>query len=314
MLCFSRKTVATFFLFLAGNLFAANTPVINFENILENSFSDSSGQLTFEDYTVAFAPDPPFNGIAAVVDPAGKVVAKFEFYPDYINSQGVFARIRTKAIGPAEVKLTEPGVYTLVFVVSGQPVTRMPVRLLQTSAGDDPFNPVKTFGFDGYWRTMAHFTTVTAGRGGLAPELTLWLGGMDLPPGVNRDMFRVALLRDGKEVAHSKRTQGVITNGHFKRRRTFLFHPHTEKESPNAIVFSLQDMKTNGAYEVLVSRVSDGKTIRSYDFNVVNGAITPLPQTVLGYQPATDYILPRVLKRGTTSLEMIEAIWIRDGG
>jgi hypothetical protein len=197
MLYFSRIMVATILMFLTGSIFAANPPVINFENILETNFSDSSGQLTFGDYTVAFAPTPPFNGIAAVVDPAGKVVAKFEFYPDYINSLGVFARIRTKSIGPAEVTLTEPGVYTLVFLVSGQPVTRMPVRLLQTSAGDDPFNPVKAYSFDGYWRTMAHFTTITAIRGGPAPELTLWLGGMDLPLDANRDMFRVALMRDG---------------------------------------------------------------------------------------------------------------------
>ena len=86
---------------------------------------------------------------------------------------------------------------------------------------------------------MAHFTTITAVRGGLAPELTLWVGGMDLPPDATRDMFRVALLRDGSEVAHNKRTQGVIPAGHFKRTRTFLYHPHSNKESPNAPVAGL---------------------------------------------------------------------------
>ena len=137
---------------------------------------------------------------------------------------------------------------------------------------------------------------------------------MDLPPDVSRDMFRVALLRDGSEVAHSKRTQGQITTGHFKRTRTFLFHPHSQKESPNVPVFSLQDLKVDGAYEVRVTRKSDGKMIRSYDFDVAGGVITPLPQTQLGYEPASDYVLPRVLKRGATTLEMVEAIWIRDGG
>ena len=307
-----RSGVAVAILLLAGNLFAANLPVINFENILETDFDDSSGRLVFGDYTVAFAPDPPFNGMAAVVNPAGEVVGQFEFYPDYTNKVGVFAQIRVKAVGPAEVTLTEPGVYTLVFVVNGQAATRMPVRLVQASAGDDPFNPVKSYAFDGYWRTMAHFTTITAITGGPAPELTLWVGGMDLPPDATRDMFRVALLRDGNEVAHSKRTQGVISSGHFKRTRSFLYHPHSKKESPNAAIFSMQDLLVDGAHEVRVTRVSDGKMIRSYDFDVAGGAITPLPQTQLGYEPASDYVLPRVLKRGATGLDMVEAIWIQD--
>ena len=71
MLCILRSGVAAAILLLAGKLFAANPPVINFENILEMAFDDSSGRITFGDYTVAFAPDPPFNGMAAVVDPVG---------------------------------------------------------------------------------------------------------------------------------------------------------------------------------------------------------------------------------------------------
>lgn len=45
----------------------------------------------------------------------------------------------------------------------------------------------------------------------------------------------------------------------------------------------------DGAYEVRVTRKSDGKMIRSYDFDVAGGAITPLPQTQFGYEQASDY-------------------------
>jgi hypothetical protein len=288
---------------------AGNAPSFDYQNIMDTYFDDTAGLISFGDYTVAFAPEESFDGFVAVLDAAGQEKGRFAFFPDYQNREGVFARVRAQ--GPADVTLTEPGIYTIVFVVGGQPVSRFPVRLEQTSQGDDPFSPQKTYRFDGYWRTMAHFTTRTF-KDEPVPELTLWVGGKDLPVDASKGRFRVSLLRDGERIGHSQHTQGFIPTGHFKRTQISIYHPHAEKESPNARLITWKDLGKDGAYEVVVTRLSDGQQIRSFDFDVVDGKIKPMARAVLGFQPPTDFVLPRVLRRGSTALDMGEAIWIED--
>ncbi|MBT8077536.1 MAG: hypothetical protein KJO31_03125 [Gammaproteobacteria bacterium] len=288
---------------------AQYAPAIDFESIMNGYFDDESGLINFTDYRVAFAPEAPFNGLVAVLDAEGTIVGQHKFFPDYANREGVFAVIR--AVGPADVTLTTPGLYTIVFVVNNQPVTRFAVRLEETGSGDDPFDPVKKYGFDGYWRTMAHLTMKTW-KDEQVPEITMWAGSKDLPAGKRQDMFVARLLRDGEMVAHSRETTGHIAQGHFEPKYVSMYHPHTRRQIPNAELFMLKDWQVDGAYEIEVIRQSDGKKIRSYDFDVVDGEIQSIPQSQLGYESATDFVLPRVLRKGGTALEMIEAIWIQD--
>jgi len=285
-------------------------PAVSFNSILNTYFDDSSGQISFRDSIVAFVPEGPFKGMVAVVDAEGKAVAKFEYF-DSIMREGVFGRVKVK--GLAEVKLTTPGIYTIVYLIDGKPVTRMPVRLRQTGSGDDPFNPVKTFAFDGYWRTHAYFTMTTY-NDEPAPELNFWVGGIDLPEGETKDRFFAELIHDGKMVAHTKRTQGFIGSGHFKITKASLFHPHEYKRTANAELYMLSDLMKDGSYELKVTRTSDQAMIRSFDFVVKDGKFVPLKQTALDFDPHVDFILPRVVKRGANMFQLIEATWIRDGG
>lgn len=120
---------------------AANPPAIDFETIMNTYFDDESGLISFQKYRLAFAPEEPFNGLVGVLDAEGNVVGQHKFFENYKNSEGVFATIQ--AVGPADVKLTKPGLYTIVFAVNNKPVTRFLVRLEQTSAGEDAFDPEK---------------------------------------------------------------------------------------------------------------------------------------------------------------------------
>ncbi|MFQ5644091.1 MAG: hypothetical protein ACE5FQ_10410 [Thiogranum sp.] len=246
----------------------------------------------------------------AVLDADNKIVAHFSYYEDYRGREGVYAVAPVKA--PADVTLTKPGVYTIAYVVNNKPATRMPVRLVQTSAGDDPFDPQKKFSFDGYWRTFAFITTDKEWKGEKFPNIHAWAGGMDLPAGKRRDTLIFSLFRDGELVAHSKRGVGVIQPGHFRRVRSPLYHPHPEGRSANAEPFVLKDWLVDGIYELRVNRMSDKAALRSYDFRVGNGRIEHHPRSKSGYQPQADYIAPRVQKPGATSLELIEAFWIED--
>tara|TARA_R110002049_G_scaffold182041_2_gene349577 strand:- start:7361 stop:8308 length:948 start_codon:yes stop_codon:yes gene_type:complete len=298
--------LCTLFLF---SVHADNSPAIDFESIMNSYFDDTTGLISFGDYRIAFAPEGKFNGFVAVLNAKGEIVAQHKFFEDYANRQGVFATIRT--VGPADVTLTEPGLYTIVFVANDQPVTRFPVKLEQTSSGDDAFNPENTYRFDGYWRTRAHLTLKTYKEEPF-PELTMWLGGKDLDEGSNKDLFFATLLRDGEVVAHSKRTTGFISDGHFEPKYVSFYHPHEKNKEVNAELFMLKDWTIDGSYEISVARKSDGGKIRSYDFNVTDGKIQAMAASQLGYKPNTDFILPRVQKKGATSLEMSKAIWIED--
>lgn len=285
------------------------SPTFDFESVLNTYFDDTSGLISFQGGRIIFAPDEPFKGQIAVLNSANEIVADFSFYEDYSVKNGVYAE--ATAITPADVKLTRPDLYTIVWLVDGKPVTRLPVRLEVASEGNDPFNPGKTYRFDGYWRTFAFLTDIS--KPDDIPELHYWVGGKDLAPGKETGRPFVALYRDGEMVAHMKKQgPGHFRVGHFEQERTFLYHPHKRKESPNARYFQLKDWLVDGTYEIQVTREADGKMIRSFDFRVSGGKFEPHPRTKLGYQPQTDYIAPRVQKKGSTALELEEAFWIQD--
>jgi len=283
-------------------------PAFDFEAMLDTWFSGDNGLLRLGDYVVAFAPEGQFRGQAAVINDRNEVKATFEFFPDYVLREGVFGKVRV--VGPADVQLTEPGTYFLIFLVDGQPVSRLPFVLKQTGAGDDPFNPQKTYAFDGYWRTTAHLT-MTAPYEPTTPMVNFWVGGLDLPAGATKDTLFLELLRDGAVVAHSKHTSGHVAAGHFKRQALPLFHPH-ERKNANPDVFTLADWLVDGKHELRVTRGSDSTVIRSFDFEVRDGRFAPLPQTDMAYEPAFDYMVPRVVRKHGNTFEMIEAVWIQD--
>lgn len=284
-------------------------PTFDFDALLNTYFDDESGLISFQDGRVIFAPEGSFNGQIAVLNSANKIVANFSFYNEYKVKNGVYARAMVQT--PADITLTQPGIYTIVWMVDDKPVTRLPVRLEIAAGGDDPFNPGKKYRFDGYWRTFAFLTNVAVSED--MTELHYWLGGKDLAPGKKTGKPFVVLYRDGKMVAHNKKQgPGIIRAGHFDRAKTLLYFPHDIKKEANAIPFRLKDWLVNGKYEIRVTRLSDGEKIRSFDFKVINGKFEAHPRTKFGYEPQTDFIAPRVQKKGSTILELEEAIWIED--
>ncbi len=285
-------------------------PALDYEHLLDTYFDSQSGLISFQSARIIFAPEGKFKGQVAVLDASNKVLGHFTFYEDYKVKSGVYAMAMAKA--PADITLTTPGVYTIAYLIDGKPATRLPVRLVQTSAGDDPFNPQKTFRYDGYWRTFA-LIRMNKWKGDKWPEIYYWLGGADLPAGKNRASQIATLFRDGTIVAHSKRTMSdAIQPGHFRKVRNQLYHPHPAGKEPNALPFLLKDWLVDGIYELRINRLEDKVALRSYDFKVSNGAIEPHPRSKLGYEPHIDYIAPRVQKRGSSSLELEPAIWIED--
>ena len=283
-------------------------PMFEWENVLDTFCHGATGTVRFGDYVVGFAPEAAFRGEAAVVSATGKTIARFSFHEDYKARAAVFGRVQIK--GPAEVQLTEPGNYALVFTVAGQPATRLPFALKAAAGGNDPYGGgARAFVFEGPWSRYAHLVMKPA-RDQLIPHLTVWVGGADLPGTARQDLFSVSLLRKGATVARSKKSQGAIAAGHYKRAELPLFHPHEDRQSHAARAFTSADWLVDGPHELRVTRQSDGAVLRSFPFKVAQGAITPLTRTQPSFTPRTDFITPRIVRKNTNTFEMIEAIWL----
>ena len=275
---------------------------------MDSFFGKDNGLIVFGQYDLVFAPEGPAKAVVGVVNSNGDVLAQHAFLPNYRVREGVFARLAVD--GPADLQLSEPGIYTMVFVVDGKPITRFPFILKQTGAGDDPYNPKKTYAFDGYWRQLAHITTSTLNDEPI-PIFSVWLGGLDLPaPEARQGFYRANLYRNGTLLAHTNRAADSYSSGHFKRRKFTLFHPHEEHQEVNARQLRMKEMLIDGEYELVLERKPDGVKLRHFKFTVADGKITPLARTQLGFDPAVDFIVPRVTKKGSTVYEFVEAIWI----
>lgn len=305
------RTLSLILSFMVPMAHAAPAPAFTYQSMLNTYFDDKTGLISIRNIDLAFAPQQAINAAVALVDSKNTVIKTHKFYPDPRWRAGVFARL--SEVGPADFNITQPGIYNLVFLIDGKPVSRLPVKLEQTSAGDDPFSPDKTFRYIGLWQIYAYLTTNREWKGKPFPELNLWVGGKDLASGQDKDMFNVVLKHKGKVLAHSKETQGFISNKHYQATGISLYHPHTKKQIPNAIPFDLSDWtKSDGEYTVEAYRKSDGAQIRSFSYMVKNHKIVPIKASELNYEPRIDYVVPRVTIKGASKYEFKEAIWLKN--
>ena len=282
-----------------------------FEPMLDIYFDNKSGLIAFHGsgYDLAFPPAEPLNAVIAVVDDSDTVVESFPFRREYVNRTENGAIARAMMEGTAEITLSEPGVYNIVFMIDGKLVSRLPVALERVEIGDDPFDRETHYRYFGLWERYAYLS-MDNWQGEDWPHLTFWAGLRDFEKPGHALPFLVELHRNGALVAHSKRTQGTIPYEHYDRIESPLYHPHDRKSSANARPFPAAEWTREGDYTVTVTRQSDGQAIRRFAYTARDGAIQPRPETRFGYQPAIDYRPPRVRDKSSTGYDFKEAIWI----
>ena len=292
------------------HVLGAPEPAFTYQSMLNTYFDDESGLISIRDIDLAFAPEGEINAAVVVTDAENTVIKSYKFYPEPRFREGVFARL--SEVGPADFKLTEPGVYNIIYLIDGKPVSRLAVILEETSAGDDPFDPVKTYRFLGMWQVYGYLTMNTW-KDEPFPELHFWLGGKDLAEGETKDMFSAKLKnKDGEVVAHSKETQGFFSEGHYEDTKISLYHPHTKREIPNAMPFMLSDWtKNDGQYTLEITRNADDQLIRRFHVTVEEGEIQGLAASEMDFEPRVDYIVPRVMPKGANQYGFVKAIWLQ---
>ena len=305
-------------LLLAATLFSSYAiadgpkPAFDFEHLLNSKFHATSGMLMLDRYIVGFAPENATTELLLFND-KNEIVAQNKFWDDAQERHGIWSVVKPQP--PQQIKLDKPGIYQMLFRVNGEPATRFPFRLVQTSAGDDPFNPQKTYAFDGLWKRYAsvRLKDYTFKRNGTAPKFTVWTGQFDLAQGEKKGRFSAELSLDGKVVAESnKGKDGFIANEHYRAESFTLVVPHEKKDATNAPPYLLEDY-ADGDYRLRIVRQPDGHVLRDFELSVVDGKISPLAQSELNHEPHIDYLMPRVDDDSTRNVfQMEEAIWLMD--
>ncbi|MFA5633230.1 MAG: hypothetical protein WC997_17110 [Porticoccaceae bacterium] len=299
-----RRTVCAFL--LAGSALAQQLPSIAFESLLDTPFHPS-GVLAFDNLDVVFAPPPPVQGRIDVVKiKGGETIASFNSLPDYRMADKAFARMAF--VGPAHAQLNEPGAYEVRVFINGTLATAMPFTA-RVSGADDPFNPDKTWAYEGPWSKWGYFTMRPL-RDTEVIDLVYWTGKEDLAPGTTKDALQAKLLRGGKVIAHSSGYKGHIANERFRRHDLTLYEPHEAAKEPNPVPLSIANLMEPGKYELRLERGSDNKVLRTFRFSTKDGRIVPHSRTDLKHNPATEFIAPRVLKKGTSSYEFVAVEWL----
>jgi hypothetical protein len=305
--------LATLALFMCTASFAQTAkaqpePAFIYESLLNTYFDNESGLISFTEYDLAFMPEGKLNASVAVVNSENTVVKSFPFFEEYRYIEGVFGKAQVK--GPADVTLTEPGVYNIVFIIDGNPVSRLPVILEQTSEGDDPFDPVKKYRYRGLWQVYGYLT-MNEFKEEIHPTLTFWVGMQDLAEGETKDMFTATLKRGEEVIGHSKETLGYISNEHYKRVDIDIFKPHERRGIPNAQFVTLDEWTKPGEYTLEITRNSDNQLIRKFHFTSEEDKIQPLANSAMDFDPHIDYIVPRVTNRSTQNYDFEESIWVK---
>ncbi|MFC2953221.1 hypothetical protein ACFOOP_14895 [Marinicaulis aureus] len=286
---------------------AANSqgPTVGLDSILQTKIY-YSGFLGFNEYDLIFAP-PGQVDAKVVIKSKNDPVAEFGFFPDYRYREGVFARMQP--VNHSEYTFT-PGEYVMEFYVSGELATRTPFKVVADAPSGDAFNPEQTFRFVGPWQDFAYLT-FTPFKDTETVNFSFWAGSGDLSAGQTRAPVNAKLTRNGKLVAHSKVTQGMLDHEMARRHTLLLFHPHERKDEANVPALTKTDLQENGNYKLTLELTETGEVIRSFSFKAKGGELVPLPRTVLGYTPRADYIAPRVVKAGSSNYEFVEAYWLQ---
>lgn len=282
-------------------------PAVDYTSLLNMKFH-GNGSVRFGDANLAFAPADTVNASVKVVDAAGNVVGKYDYFPDYVYTVTSFGRIRVKGLG--EVQMQKSGKYFIEYTVSGKASTRFPFSVTVKGSGD-AFHPNKKFSFEGSWRSLGYIW-MRQYKNTALPDVVFWTGRADLRPGTTNDKSIAKLFRNGKMIAHSKRSAGYITDEHYKESSHAFLAPHEARKEAVAAPFTKEKFLVDGNYNIRIERQSDNALLRNFAFTVANGQVKQLPNSVLGYQPNSDFLVPRVPIVGNSSYAFRPAIWIED--
>jgi len=308
IMMFFRQFLASLaaLVFAATSLAAQNSPSVSLSSVMNYRIFEN-GNMRIGDTDIAFAPPDNPQMQVEIRSATGGQIASFPFYDTYRLQAAVFGR--AVADGQATHQFA-PGDYVLDYKVKGQLVTSVPFSVSKASSSDDPFAPGASYRFTGPWQKWAYIAPDRQ-RSGEAASLFFWAGANDVDTSATGSrQFIAKLYRGNSLIGHSKRRSGIITNNWMQRHKSVFLKPHPVGFRGTADIIPISELMKPGSYRIEVELTDTGETVRTFSFSSANGAITPHPRSVLGYQPQADYVFARGPGIRTQRYDWREINWI----
>ena len=281
-------------------------PAIEYHSFMDMRFYENQGGFLVERLEVVFPPAGVKKGTFVISKASGEVVKTVPLRLQApLDTFTVFGMFEPDGV-PGNANVGEPGDYVLSVKIGDQTLTKLPFSL-KREASSDPFNPKTTFVREGPWRDLAYFSSRTDDP---ASHLvfTWWTNMREIPAGNPRPLVTLHIMRGAQEIA-TTRSPVVLSQTDWQYFNQ-EFHFPMEKQ---VRWMTLADLtKQDGDYTI-VAKVN-GKQFKSYKAQVRGGQLQRLPQNQLGFEPATDFISPRMVdtSAGTTSrYVMKDTFWVR---
>lgn len=176
-----------------------------------------------------------------------------------------------------------PGEYTMSVVMGGKEISAYKFSMASEKGGD-AFDPKNELVRTGPW-SKAAFLVGPVEDAGQSLEIGLWLSTREVGGAPRKQIpYTMHLLNGAKQIGL---VEGVISTSAWE-----YFHPEFRTGHGGGPIKWGAFMNSPGAYTIELR--ADGKTLRSYKFQVAGGKVNRIPSNELGYTGA-DALPPQSL-------------------
>lgn len=291
---------------------ASQTPCVDTDQLLDTIDTiDGTTKFLFLGGHGAFFPEEVFydgrnltkdkNQAYLILGKGGEEIERWTMLVE--KSIGVFCRYRT--VGPsASYAFTEAGDYSLSVAIDDRTLTSVPFTVQIKSSGD-PFDPKTMALTDSALMHWAQLRVRDPKSSGANVEVVFRLRGDEfaVPPKENIEVF---IENQGQKVyrAGTLSAAGLPKGGNWGK---FTKSVQYRKEQGSGVVKVGDFTKRDGDYRIVLRE--GGKALKAFPFVIEGGKVTAHRRSAFGYEPATDFLLPRVVG-GRESGQFVDVTWI----
>ena len=285
-----------------------NKPAAEFQSLLNLRFYEADGGFLVDGVHLVFPPQGVRRATFVLSKAGGGEVASVPLRIEPFGAFPAFGLLVPDGT-PGVVRVGQPGDFVMSIKVNGEAVSALPFSMKEEK-GSDPFNPTRRFTREGPWRDLG-FLSVRVDDAGARVSFNWWMSLRELPAGVSRPLCTVHVTQGGQEIAASNSPVVPSANDWQFFTRELVEARSVGKPTRQYLTRAALTAK-DGEFAVVV-KVS-GQPVKSYRMQVKGGQIQTLERSRLGYEPAADFIAPRMIDTSSGSgsrYQMLETYWLQ---
>jgi len=284
-----------------------SAPAVDAHSLLHVAFAPTRGTFFTNEDLIAVFPSESGTYALVVLGGDGSEIARQGLVArPVVNGQGqalpAFARLAstgplTYAGDPA------PGPHTVAVLLDGSPIGALPVTVTR-GGSDDPFGPAASWDLEGPWTSLGVIRVGPDADDYVVAEY--WIDPDEMSePGA--DVVAV-LSHEGRRLTpEDEGGEPIYGSARPWRERSDRLDI---EDVPRERAMTRADLR-DGAYTLEVVE-EGGRTLRTFRFRVEGGAFVPHERSALDYQPRTDFLTPKAVRklRGQDRYALVDQVWM----